>query len=116
MARQAERTAGAAQTVRGGGTIDDDDVRRWLADLLEVCSRTAIDEALKVHVRDKIAALSDEITRAGTPRPNRPAHPATGSSRQVHWCEPVGGLVGGRGEVSCAARPSSAAAPASPGR
>jgi hypothetical protein len=73
MARPAQRTADAAQTVRGGGTIDDD-VRRRLADLLEVCSRTAIYEALNVHVRDKNAALSDEITRAGEPR-TQPARP-----------------------------------------
>jgi hypothetical protein len=62
--------------VRGGGTIDDDDVRRRLADLLEVCSQTALYEALNVRVRDKIAALSNEITRAGNPGPDEPARPA----------------------------------------
>jgi hypothetical protein len=73
-ARQAERVAEAAGIVRGAGTINDD-VRRRLADLLEVCARTAQYEALNVHVQDKVAALSDELRRAQQPQTPRACPP-----------------------------------------
>lgn len=75
LARQAERSLDAAEVVRGGGVLDDD-VRRRLADLLEVCGNRELREGMHTHVRDKVGALTDAIDRAQAPRttPSPPLH------------------------------------------
>jgi hypothetical protein len=66
LARQAERTRRAAEALREGDELDDD-ARRRIVEMLAVCGRPEIYEALNVHVQDRVGSLADAVLRARAP-------------------------------------------------
>ncbi|WP_157647345.1 hypothetical protein [Actinomycetospora chiangmaiensis] len=66
LARQAERTRRAAEALREGDELDED-ARRRIIEMLAVCGRPEIYEALNVHVQDRVGSLTDAILRARSP-------------------------------------------------
>ncbi|MDL5159611.1 hypothetical protein [Actinomycetospora termitidis] len=66
LARQAERTRRAAEALREGDELDADG-RRRIIELLAVCGRPEIYEALNVHVQDRVGSLTDSVLRARSP-------------------------------------------------
>jgi hypothetical protein len=66
LARQAERTRRAAEALREGDELDED-ARRRVIEMLAVCGRPEIYEALNVHVQDRVGSLTDSVLRARSP-------------------------------------------------
>ncbi|WP_433802816.1 hypothetical protein [Actinomycetospora sp. CA-084318] len=66
LARQAERTRRAAEALREGDELDED-ARRRVIEMLAVCGRPEIYEALNVHVQDRVGSVTDAILRARAP-------------------------------------------------
>ncbi|MEJ2866501.1 hypothetical protein WCD74_01905 [Actinomycetospora sp. OC33-EN08] len=86
LARQAERTRRAAEALREGDELDQDG-RRRIIELLAVCGRPEIYEALNVHVQDRVGSLTDSVLRARAPLDayvRQAAAERGGSERSAH--------------------------------